>query len=423
MCALAFVMPLHKRATVIVIWLLGVSWLIRLLVEWIVYGTLAERFRCMIKNIGWIGIMVFFGLVALYLLGILWTENLDEVKFELEKKTSLLAFPLILFTMNWIFRKESVRDYILVSFLLGVITGSLLCLGNAMSHFFYSGDLSVFFYDQFSYLLHPGYFALYNVFALAIMLVYGSLLSRSSLSRRLHLFWIPVIFLGLMVFLLASKAGIISMVILFVLFFFDQVLIRKSYRYALQVIGLAVFIMVMGYIFMTGSVTRMASMDKLTKWNEEVDTLRIADGVQIRKLMWAISFEQFTDAPLLGTGTGDYYKDISARIQKKNLIHTVGGIKNAHNQYLQTLATTGFFSFLFLLLWLGYPFMVALKRRDFLYGSFLIVVAVNLLVESMLETQAGIVFIAFFNTFLFADLTTEKHPAASPPAGGSAARA
>ena len=48
-----------------------------------------------------------------------------------------------------------------------------------------------------------------------------------------------------------------------------------------------------------------------------------------------------------------------------------------------------------------YPAMLAWRSNQFLYVVFVIIFSVNILVESMLEVQAGVVFYAFFNAFLF----------------------
>ena len=43
----------------------------------------------------------------------------------------------------------------------------------------------------------------------------------------------------------------------------------------------------------------------------------------------------------------------------------------------------------------------SLKTKDYLYSLFLILIAINFLTESMLETQSGVVFFAVFNTLFF----------------------
>jgi len=81
---------------------------------------------------------------------------------------------------------------------------------------------------------------------------------------------------------------------------------------------------------------------------------------------------------------------------------------NAHNQYLQTMITLGIIGLIVLLLNLILPALYSMEQKHYLYLVFLILIGFNLLFESMLETQAGVVFYAFFNAYLFA---IKKDPA------------
>jgi len=74
---------------------------------------------------------------------------------------------------------------------------------------------------------------------------------------------------------------------------------------------------------------------------------------------------------------------------------------NAHNQYLQTYIALGIPGALLLILMLVLPGWLAVRRIHFIYFSFLAVFAFNILVESMLEVQAGVIYYAFFNSLFF----------------------
>ena len=73
---------------------------------------------------------------------------------------------------------------------------------------------------------------------------------------------------------------------------------------------------------------------------------------------------------------------------------------NFHNQYFQTFGAIGFLGFLLILWLLLGPFFKSLKNKDYLLGSFIFIVGSSLLTESMLERQAGVVFIIFFYLLL-----------------------
>ncbi|MEZ5198704.1 MAG: hypothetical protein R2764_20660 [Bacteroidales bacterium] len=57
--------------------------------------------------------------------------------------------------------------------------------------------------------------------------------------------------------------------------------------------------------------------------------------------------------------------------------------------------------FFFLLITLLFPFIMAIKKKHAIFLLFIMLFSFNLLFESMLERQAGVVFYAFFNGLLF----------------------
>jgi O-antigen ligase len=112
-------------------------------------------------------------------------------------------------------------------------------------------------------------------------------------------------------------------------------------------------------------------------------------------------------------GTGDVKDHLLEKYREKQLYNALGLELNAHNQYLQTMLALGIIGLLILLLNIVLPALYGMEMKHYLYLIFLILVAFNFLFESMLETQAGVVFYAFFNAYLFA---IKKDPA-SPEAG------
>ena len=70
-----------------------------------------------------------------------------------------------------------------------------------------------------------------------------------------------------------------------------------------------------------------------------------------------------------------------------------------HNQFLQTFAALGLTGILLLLAGLTIPFVYCVRKKDWMYLGFIVIVALNCVIESIMEVQAGVVFYAFFNSF------------------------
>ena len=96
-----------------------------------------------------------------------------------------------------------------------------------------------------------------------------------------------------------------------------------------------------------------------------------------------------------------YKKDGYDYMYKKNY--------NSHNQYLQVLLDHGIFGFLILAFFTFGMLYASLKQKDFIYALFLAIMILNFMTESVLETQSGVIFFAFFNTVFFFQWFNKKY--------------
>jgi O-antigen ligase len=123
--------------------------------------------------------------------------------------------------------------------------------------------------------------------------------------------------------------------------------------------------------------------------------------------IWKLTTNIISNNYLFGVGTGDVKDALNREYEKQTIAELAEKKLNAHNQYLQTfiaLGLPGILSLLSLLSFIAYHTWIN-KRLD---GTLLtIIIAFNLLFESMLETQAGVIFIAFFLMYYFS-LATQK---------------
>ena len=104
---------------------------------------------------------------------------------------------------------------------------------------------------------------------------------------------------------------------------------------------------------------------------------------------------------IFGVGTGDVKDALMESYKEHQDVKILSQKLNAHNQYLQTFISLGIFGLILLLYMLFFPAIRAFRQKDFLFMIFLAIFAVNIMVESMLENQAGVIFYALFNALLF----------------------
>jgi O-antigen ligase len=96
------------------------------------------------------------------------------------------------------------------------------------------------------------------------------------------------------------------------------------------------------------------------------------------------------------------------KYQEKGMVSEYENKLNSHNQFLNTFIEIGIFGFIMLLLCFIVPLCFSYQQKIFLFAAFTIIVGINFLFESMLETQAGVTFYAFFYTLLCFSISNPK---------------
>jgi len=392
-CILSFLLPFYRIAVVIAIGLIAVNWLLQ--------GDFRYKYNCFIQH-KYLWLLCFFYLA--YLIGLSWSNNLDYGVFDITVKLALIIFPLIIGTSEK-FSGAELRK-IFFSFLGGNILAIIICLSLAFWHYQQSGFVSqqYFFYTGFSYFIHPSYFAMYCCLSLAICfwLLFSRTIPKQTSSKII--ISVLIVFFICAIILLSSKAGIITMMLCIALFLAYIIFIRRKY-----LAGIVVVICFFLSIFLV--IRNVSQLSERVKWMYNALTEKNIDyssgeSSEVRLLIWKTSCRIIAEHPL-GVGTGDVKDVLIEQYHKAKMSGAEAKRLNAHNQFLQTGIALGFPGLLILLALFAIPAYQCLRQKNFLYLMFLIICGINFLVESMLETQTGVVFFAFFNTLLFVDLFSE----------------
>lgn len=118
-------------------------------------------------------------------------------------------------------------------------------------------------------------------------------------------------------------------------------------------------------------------------------------GNQKRLVMWTITAELIAEHPL-GVGTGNVDEYLFGRLNQYGFHQLVADDLNPHSQYLQTTLEIGFLGLLLLLGLIVSCIQLAIKHRNFLLLLLISGLAFNMLFESMLQRQSGVVFYSFW---------------------------
>jgi O-antigen ligase len=368
---------------------------------WLAESSFKQKWENLKKNNS---ILYFIPLYFLYLAGLSYSDNTVYGWLDIVLKLPILIFPLLFFSSETVKHKNFTR-HILTVFIIGnfIVTLTSLC----HSAYLYSDtrDLYEFYYIKLGYFIHPSYYAMHLNFcsiALLWMLTNNIIVPGK--------FWVLAVFLifyfSLFIVFLSSKLGMFFLGLIFiylVYYFFRQ----KKYLVSAALILLALVSVLFLLRNFSGIKYRIISAREVVGNYKNIDKAS-NDGTAERIMIWKASVEIISDHLLFGVGTGDVKDVLMEKYKSSGINGAYEKRLNAHDQYIQTFIALGLPGFLLIILMFAYGIYFSVKKRELLYFSFLLLVMINLLVESMFETQTGVAFYTFFNSILFLEASRTK---------------
>ncbi len=350
-------------------------------------------------------ILLFSSFFWVYLFGMIYTENIDKGWLDVLLKFSFLVFPLLFGIMQKDFIAKKQWAFLLHTFILISALSALFSLLHAAYQYFENNDSLAFFYARLSFLIHPSYYALYLNFALAAIIC-RLLVSEKRLSKALSIiFWFLIPFFILFIILLESKAGllglfsVLSLAVLYLAFY------KSKKRIGLLLAILSLMTVGLTFTLLPQTINRVNAV--VETMDKEEDASRHS-ATAARIYLWKAALHSFYEKPILGHGTGDVEEELMEQYEIQNNHRAIEMNYNSHNQYLQTMVATGILGLLSLLALLVFPLLFSFRKKILLYFLLAFLMAINLLVESMFERQAGVMFYAFFNGLLFFHFKNEE---------------
>lgn len=392
---IAFILPLNKKIIPILIATWFFLWLIR--------GGLKMKILSLKKNSLFLVAILFY---LLHIAGMANTENTAAGWFDLEVKFSLFLLPILIFSDKKFLGKE--RKWIFGIFVLGNLVAAVLCFGYALYMTINLGE-NYFHYSFISIFLHSSYSSLFALFAICIIIImtiwdlpmkfnlYTIRTPRSILRKNFHLNLIVMIgILLLFVFILVtqSRAGIITSAIVFCFLISYYFIRQKKLLYLFVLLG----------IFFCSAMFAIQYMPRfnpvISFMNTKLDSTSVlsTENVIIRYLIFQQSAEIISENIFIGVGTGDVKDALVEKYTAKNMIVAREKKLNSHNQFQETFIGLGLPGFICLMILILFPLIKGIKEGNVLNISFSIIILVNFLFESMLNTQSGVIFFSFFNS-------------------------
>ena len=366
---------------------------------WLISGNWKQKAKYFLSQpLLYLPVLMFLLLIISYAL----SHDKKTGGFELEKKLSLLAFPLIF--SGIIFNDWRKRKVLMALFVFACLAAALICLGFAFTEYSKLGS-NAFFYHQLSSPLgfHAVYFSCYISFCIILLFVplTEKLGTMTSTERNMQLF--TLIFLLFFLVLLSSKT-ILAATLLMMLFIPVTRVVKRRQNLKLLLGSAALLILLVVMISRTDYIKGRFSEIARENYTEVLaseDYRHIAfTGGTIRLAIWksVIEILNSENAWLFGTGIGDAQNKLTQHYKEKNIYpgDEVLGFKgflhyNAHNQYFEFLISTGLCGTLLFLTWLILLFYKAIRTQKTEWICFMILMCFFFFTESVLSAHKGVV--------------------------------
>jgi len=347
-----------------------------------IYSAIAKGIKFEFNTIN----ILFVVFYILCLLSLFWTNNLDNTKGGLTRFLSYLTIPLAFFFNNNIkIRRDVIFNLFSKSLVIyafyALILGFLKTLENK--------DIGYLFYHNLSNNLSN-----MNAIYLSILISFGIsyFLSKKEKSK-LEVFC--VIFLSLFLILLSSKIVITITLLLSLKLYLKKYKFKKiSFKNK----SIIIFVLVLFSIASLNFVNRIKTELNTTKIGEvlhkkDFGHVYIWTGAGLRAFQIKVFIEILTEQYnlFLGEGLNNSQNSLIEKYKEYNLYPGFYNY-NYHNQYIQVFAELGIIGLLILVLILVLILKKAIKQKDFLLLSFIVLILLVCITESFLWRQRGMVF-------------------------------
>ncbi|MGG5485945.1 O-antigen ligase family protein [Gaetbulibacter sp. PBL-D1] len=351
-------------------------------------------------------------LFVAYLIGVIYSENVNKGLIFLGRISTFLIIPLALGFRSKLNIKK-IQNTLLLGLTIGLILTCLYLLLNVLFNYTKSGDFTLralfsYRYTTQKFVLplhdsHPTYLGFY-ILTNSAMLEF----SNFKLKKRLKTVFYIVTIISLI--FLNSRVIFISGLIYFIFYFFIKL---KNKRQKI-VFFVSLVTAVIGTIYLLKDTYFVKKWERGVVWdlsknigNSNTTKKLISDS---RMARWQVALSEILKEPIFGHGTGSEILTLKRGYLENNLIFSYEKKYNAHNQYLNYLIELGIFGlsvFMFFLIFNCYEAIKPSCYKQLLLIIFIICISMT---ENLLVRNMGITFFAMFFNINKAVIYNEKRP-------------
>ncbi len=361
--------------------------------------TLINLDKSRLKSLRTFKLLVLPSVLFITIIATIYSINPKAAFNEWTLRIPLLLFPVV-FLLNGLDWKKY-RENLLMGFsLVCALTVFYLFTMVLITVRFYHMPLRAVFGEGFTnhnfsgpLKIHATFFSFQLVIALVYLL---SVLIRGVTSK-----WLRNIYIISCLILISGMIQLSSKSILIILFVAVNVvlplyLLQAKQRRRYMITGWLITI-----IGIAGILSISTFRDRyVTFLKEDVSTDKtLPRNSDSRFERWRVAAARIKDSPLLGYGSGSEVSLLKDDFYNAKMYSSYLNRLNSHNQYISFVLKSGIWGLAVYILTLVYGFKIAFKRKDVLFISFMLIIAVVSVSENVLDVDKGVMFYSFFFSF------------------------
>jgi len=328
----------------------------------------------------------------------LYAPSWNGASNTISKQLAIFLFPVLLAVSPLDLLKY--RSKLLAGFAIGC-TGTVLYLFADALHVIrfdnlpLSALLSHAFVNQNFSLpldLHATYFSM--MLGIALVFCFGQALTKATGARRLG-YVIVVLIMAAGLAQLSSKSVFIALFIVvngvIPWYLLES---KKRVRYLLIAVPISVILVL---LILTVPVFKERILIDLKK---DLQKAPETENLSWRRGRWDVSMNLIRRSPIIGNGTGSEIPMLRELYFERKMYSAYLAPLNVHNQFLSFLINSGIIGLLVYLGTLLWGFWLALKRKDLMLLTFMLLILSVSFSEDILDVNKGIFIYAFFFSFL-----------------------
>lgn len=334
-----------------------------------------------------------------YAVSLLWTQNLDY-GFDLVSKMASMVLVVVLFWASDT-RYLTLGHIRMLLYLFALSLAALFLTRLCVNiHRVLTEDITFvsrmgFGFDR----RHHTYISMYAL--VALWGLYSEQIDRwGSLPRHARaLVCVLMVLLVADIVFVNSRAGVLFLFLSIFLMCGHAIFFRK--RRMSGVLSCVVALgLVAGVHCVLPKTQKRVNQTSVTQEAADRGTTEQAQRKDKRLAIWQASVQLAQREWLMGVGIGDRFDELLPFYEALGDQESIDLRKNCHNQFLDTLVTTGIVGLLLLMALLGLMLVVAWLRKNLMLFAFALNIGFNCLFESVLDRQMGLLFFALTLMFL-----------------------